>query len=47
MSVGIISQAKGSSYVEVGDCKVICGVYGPREVHRISDIKMSGQVMFK
>merc|ERR1712212_622956 len=45
MSVGVISQAKGSSYVEVGNCKVICGVYGPREVHRISDIKMSGQVM--
>ncbi|KAK8379501.1 hypothetical protein O3P69_019431 [Scylla paramamosain] len=29
MSVGMITQAKGSSYLEVGNTKVCCGVYGP------------------
>ena len=44
MGLGVISQAKGSAYVEIGQTKVVCGIYGPKEVHRISDIKLSGQV---
>ncbi|MBN2477696.1 exosome complex exonuclease Rrp41 [Candidatus Micrarchaeota archaeon] len=31
MKVGILSNADGSSYLEWGGNKVICGVYGPRE----------------
>ena len=31
MGVGNISQSKGSSYLEMGGTKVICGVYGPKE----------------
>lgn len=27
----VISKASGSCYIEMGDTKVICGVYGPRE----------------
>lgn len=44
MSLGIISQAKGSSYVEWGNTKVCCGVYGPKDVQRGNDFKMSCQV---
>lgn len=45
MSVGMITQAKGSSYLEVGNTKVCCGVYGPKDVQRGQDFKMSGQVL--
>lgn len=44
MSVDVISHAKGSSYVEVGKTKIVCGIYGPREVQRGTDFKMTGQV---
>ncbi|KAG0711712.1 Exosome complex component MTR3 [Chionoecetes opilio] len=45
MSVGMITQAKGSSYIEVGNTKVCCGVYGPKDVQRGQDFKMAGQVL--
>ncbi|CAL4062526.1 unnamed protein product [Meganyctiphanes norvegica] len=45
MSVGVITQAKGSAYVEIGDTKVVCGVYGPKEVQRGNDFKMTCQVL--
>ncbi|KAK0180888.1 hypothetical protein PV327_003223 [Microctonus hyperodae] len=32
MKTGIISQAKGSAYIEIGKTKVICAVYDPREI---------------
>uniref|UniRef100_A0A2P2I820 Exosome complex component MTR3-like n=1 Tax=Hirondellea gigas TaxID=1518452 RepID=A0A2P2I820_9CRUS len=44
MGLSNISQAKGSSYVEVGDTKVICGVYGPREMAPSNTFKLTGQV---
>ncbi|MCL4139123.1 UNVERIFIED_CONTAM: hypothetical protein GTU68_007856, partial [Idotea baltica] len=44
MTLDIISQAKGSSFIEAGDTKVVCGVYGPREVQRGTDFKLTGQV---
>ena len=34
MKTGVISQAKGSAYLEQGSTKVVCGVYGPREIPR-------------
>merc|ERR1739844_624800 len=39
---GVISQARGSAYVEQGDTKIMCGVYGPREIPRRSDFSMKG-----
>ena len=42
MRTGVISQAKGSAYVEQGGTKIICGVYGPREIPRRSDFSMKG-----
>ncbi|XP_032664478.1 exosome complex component MTR3-like [Odontomachus brunneus] len=32
LRTGIVSQAKGSAYIEMGNTKVICSVFDPREV---------------
>jgi len=42
LKTGVISQARGSAYVEQGKTKVMCGVYGPREIPRRSDFSMNG-----
>jgi len=42
MKTGVISHAKGSSYLEVGDTKVEVAVYGPREIPKRSDFSMKG-----
>ena len=42
LRTGVISQARGSAYVEQGNTKVMCGVYGPREIPRRSDFSMKG-----
>jgi exosome complex component MTR3 len=42
MQTDVISQAKGSAYIEQGNTKVVCGVYGPREIPKRSDFSMSG-----
>ena len=39
---GIITKAKGSAYIEQGQTKAICAVYGPREIPRRSDFSMRG-----
>jgi len=44
MKTGIVSQAKGSSYMEINETKIICAVYGPREVTRREDFSMKGQL---
>ncbi|XP_043937255.1 exosome complex component MTR3 [Protopterus annectens] len=31
---GLLSQAKGSAYIESGGTKVLCAVYGPRDAER-------------
>jgi len=42
--VGRVSRARGSSYVELGKTKVICAVYGPREVTRRDEVSLRGQL---
>ncbi|KAL4613681.1 exosome complex component MTR3-like [Arapaima gigas] len=37
---GLVSQAKGSAYVEAGNTKLLCAVYGPREAERKDDTDM-------
>ena len=44
MKTGVVSQAKGSAYIEQGNTKVICAVYGPREVQKKSDFSLNGQL---
>jgi len=33
MQAGVLKNADGSAYIEFGDNKILCGVYGPRDVH--------------
>ncbi|XP_034032842.1 exosome complex component MTR3 [Thalassophryne amazonica] len=43
---GLVSQAKGSAYIEAGHTKVISCVYGPRETERKDDTDMkSGRLV--
>jgi hypothetical protein len=42
LKTGIVSKAKGSAYIEQGQTKAICAVYGPREIPRRSDFSMRG-----
>lgn len=44
MKTGVVSRAKGSSYIEMNETKIICAVYGPREVTRREDFSMKGQL---
>lgn len=37
---GLVSQAKGSAYIEAGDTKLMCCVYGPRETERKDETDM-------
>lgn len=39
---GIIPQAQGSAYIEMGKTKVICAVYGPRDFGRKDSYQMKG-----
>jgi exosome complex component MTR3 len=43
-NVGVVSQARGSAYMEVGQTKVICAVYGPREVKFRDEFSLLGQL---
>lgn len=33
IKAGVLKNADGSAYIEFGDNKIMCGVYGPRDVH--------------
>ncbi|XP_056138180.1 exosome complex component MTR3 [Lampris incognitus] len=37
---GLVSQAKGSAYIEAGNTKLMCSVYGPREIERKDETDM-------
>ncbi|XP_066503896.1 exosome complex component MTR3 [Hoplias malabaricus] len=43
---GLLSQAKGSAYIEAGNTKIMCSVYGPRETERKDETDMkSGRLV--
>lgn len=42
MKIGILSQAKGSAYVEYQNTKVICSVFDPREIPNKSEYSVNG-----
>ncbi|KAG7523011.1 hypothetical protein JOB18_036449 [Solea senegalensis] len=37
---GLVSQAKGSAYIEAGNTKLMCCVYGPKETERKDETDM-------
>lgn len=44
LKTGIVSQAKGSSYVEVGKTKLIVSVFDPREIPNKPDYGLKGEI---
>lgn len=44
LQCGTVSQAKGSCYCEVGKTKVMCSVYGPKDVEHYGDFHMEGKI---
>ncbi|KAI9265195.1 ribosomal protein S5 domain 2-type protein [Phascolomyces articulosus] len=34
LKTGLVTQANGSAYIEVGNTKAVCAVYGPRQMKR-------------
>jgi len=44
LQCGIVSQAKGSCYCELDKTKVICSVYGPKDVERREEFQMEGRI---
>jgi len=44
-NVGVVSQARGSAYIEIGKTKVLAAVYGPREVKFRDEFSLIGQLV--
>ncbi|ENN70215.1 hypothetical protein HUJ04_013086 [Dendroctonus ponderosae] len=44
LQTGVITQAKGSAYIEIGDTKVIVSVFDPREIPNRIDYGLKGEV---
>eukprot|EP00058_Branchiostoma_floridae_P002486 XP_002587974.1 hypothetical protein BRAFLDRAFT_124886 [Branchiostoma floridae] len=44
LHAGVVSQATGSAYIEMGQTKVIAAVYGPREIARREEFTMKGRL---
>ncbi|XP_066268689.1 exosome complex component MTR3-like isoform X2 [Branchiostoma lanceolatum] len=44
LHAGVVSQATGSAYIELGQTKVIAAVYGPREIARREEFTMKGRL---
>eukprot|EP00058_Branchiostoma_floridae_P000625 XP_002586113.1 hypothetical protein BRAFLDRAFT_109996 [Branchiostoma floridae] len=44
LNAGVVSQATGSAYIEMGQTKVIAAVYGPREIARREEFTMKGRL---
>ncbi|XP_072029667.1 exosome complex component MTR3-like [Amphiura filiformis] len=44
LKAGVISQARGSAYIEQHNTKVICAVYGPHEYQRREGFSMKGKL---
>ncbi|XP_046386853.1 exosome complex component MTR3-like [Ischnura elegans] len=44
LKTAVISQAKGSAYLEMNKTKVICSVFDPREIPRKSEFSVNGEL---
>lgn len=44
MKTGVVSQAKGSAYIEVDNTKVICSVFDPREIPNRLEYSQHGEL---
>ncbi|XP_059481448.1 exosome complex component MTR3-like isoform X2 [Neocloeon triangulifer] len=44
LKTGVVTQAKGSAYIELDHTKVICSVFDPREKPRSSEHNLRGEI---
>ncbi|XP_623498.2 exosome complex component MTR3 isoform X2 [Apis mellifera] len=44
LKTGIVSQAKGSAYIELGNTKVVCSVFDPRELSNRNGYCSQGEI---
>lgn len=44
INVGVVSQARGSAYIEFGNTKIIAACYGPRDTLRMREYSSKGRV---
>ncbi|KAJ8938038.1 hypothetical protein NQ318_013946 [Aromia moschata] len=44
LKTGVVSQAKGSAYIELGKTKVIVSVFDPREIPNRTDYSLKGEI---
>lgn len=44
LKTGVVSQAKGSAYVEIGQTKLIVSVFDPREIPNKPDYSLKGEI---
>ncbi|XP_006620168.1 exosome complex component MTR3-like [Apis dorsata] len=44
LKTGIVSQAKGSAYIELGNTKVVCSVFDPRELSNRNGYCTQGEI---
>ena len=44
LKTGVVSQAKGSAYIEMGETKVVCSVFDPREVPNKNGYGVQGEI---
>lgn len=44
MKTGVVSQAKGSAYIEYRNTKVICSAFDPREIPNRSEFCINGEL---
>ncbi|KAK6618204.1 hypothetical protein RUM44_002655 [Polyplax serrata] len=44
MKTGVVTQAKGSAYVEMNKTKVLVSVFDPREIPRLSEFTPNGEL---
>ena len=44
IKLGVVSRAKGSCYIEMGQTKVICSAFDPREIPNQASYSTQGQL---
>jgi exosome complex component MTR3 len=44
IKIGVVSQAKGSAYIEMGQTKVICSAFDPREIPNKANYSTQGEL---
>lgn len=44
IKTGVVSQAKGSAYIELGKTKVVCSVFDPRDIPNKSGYSLHGNL---